>query len=406
MTNPPKTLIISQRLIYKNVGRACSYEFEDVVQALSEGQILTPRLKLVHPSLEQNWEKASKFHKFFGHNFFYLSKQFGWYRKVPLEKEHDLLFVLCGALPDIQITKSIPDWRKNFRYTVCWIEDIWDSSLEKYKKLFPLLRKFDRIYIGTSTTLPKAQEVLSQNCRYLPPGVDALSFCPPSLKLPRPIDVMFFGRRSVNMHRSLYDWAKSNRKFYYFDTFAPQRNFTDAKVHRQFTADLIQRTKYFIANKAQVTNTAMTGEQEDLSFRFFEGAAAGAVMLGHRPNIPAFHENFDWPDATIHVPADSEDLPKRLEELEQDPERTLKIRKNNVVQSLLRHDWVYRWEAILKDLDLPISEKIQERKQQLATRAAEIGKSSGPSSIGGPEQAEKTPSPATLLGSPGNRFRS
>lgn len=397
MTKSPKVLILSQRLNFKNVGRACSYEFEDAVQSLSEGQILTPRLKLVDSTQEENWEKKSKFRKFFGHNLFYLSKNFGWYHRIPLENTYDLLFVLCGALPDIQVIKSILDWRKKCGFAVCWIEDIWDSSLDQYKKLFPLLRKFDRIYIGTSTTLPKAKKVLSTKCRYLPPAVDALNFCPTSIDDPRPIDVMFFGRRSVNMHRSLYQWAQAKKKFYQFDTFAPQRNVTDAKEHRQFTADMIQRTKYFIANKAQISNSAMTGNQEDLSFRFFEGAAAGAVMLGHRPDIPAFHENFDWPDATIHVPADSLGLPQHIEELEADPVRVRKIRQNNVLQSLLRHDWVYRWEAILKDLELPISEKIVERKQQLAARATDIGKPTSTSSIGEPKPAEKSQYSATSL---------
>jgi len=378
MTKSPKVVILSPRLNFKNVGRACSYEFEDAVQGFSNGQILAPRLKLVPASDEQNWEQTSKFQKFFGHNLFHLSKQFGWYQPIQLESPCDLLFVLCGALPDIQIMKSLPGWRRKCRLAVCWIEDIWNSSLDQWAKLFPLLQRFDRIYIGTSTTLPKAQKILSPNCRYLPPGVDALKFCPPSLHDPRPIDVMFFGRRSAEMHQSLYRWAQANKRFYQFDTFAPQRNVTDPTEHRQFTADMIQRTKFFIANKAQMTNSALTGGQEDLSFRFFEGAAAGAVLLGHRPDIPAFHENFNWPDATIHVPAHSKDLPQHIEALEKDPERTRKIRQNNVVHSLQRHDWVYRWEALLHDLGFPLGEKIMARKHHLATRAAEITQEKGP----------------------------
>jgi acyl carrier protein phosphodiesterase len=41
----------------------------------------------------------------------------------------------------------------------------------------------------------------------------------------------------------------------------------------------------------------------------------------------------------------------------------------NVAQSLRRHDWAYRWEEMLRVLDLPVPSGVAERKARLAALA-------------------------------------
>ncbi|MEM6869162.1 MAG: hypothetical protein AAF528_12370, partial [Cyanobacteria bacterium P01_C01_bin.121] len=45
------------------------------------------------------------------------------------------------------------------------------------------------------------------------------------------------------------------------------------------------------------------------------------------------------------------------------------IQTNNVVNSLLKHDWVYRWEQLLTELDLPATSAMENRKSQLKSMA-------------------------------------
>lgn len=100
-------------------------------------------------------------------------------------------------------------------------------------------------------------------------------------------------------------------------------------------------------------------------FVFFEGAAGGAVILGIPPNCDAFQQNFDWEDAVISLPEDTTNVGEIIAHLDTQPERLNKIRTDNVVNSLLRHDWVYRWEKILAEVDIPLSPGMIERKAKL-----------------------------------------
>jgi hypothetical protein len=102
-----------------------------------------------------------------------------------------------------------------------------------------------------------------------------------------------------------------------------------------------------------------------MGFRFFEGAAAGTVMIGQPPDIPAFRENFDWPDAVIPIAYDEPNIAKILADLDSEPKRLAEIRKNNVIQSLLRHDWVYRWKDILHIAGLKPTPAIAAREKRL-----------------------------------------
>jgi hypothetical protein len=119
------------------------------------------------------------------------------------------------------------------------------------------------------------------------------------------------------------------------------------RQHRSLIANIAKRSRYFVANVAKINYQSETHGQVEVGFRFFEGAGAGTVMFGETPENEVFHKNFDWPDAVIHVPYDTENIGGILAELDSQPQRLDAARKNNIIQSLLRHDWVYRWRDIL-----------------------------------------------------------
>jgi hypothetical protein len=43
--------------------------------------------------------------------------------------------------------------------------------------------------------------------------------------------------------------------------------------------------------------------------------------------------------------------------------------RNNVVNALRRHDWVYRWERVLDSVGLPHTEAMRERRRRLGALA-------------------------------------
>jgi hypothetical protein len=88
-------------------------------------------------------------------------------------------------------------------------------------------------------------------------------------------------------------------------------------------------------------------------------------MIGERPDNDTFETLFDWPDAVTRLPYDSTDIGAIIEDLDRDPNRQERIRRTGVEQTLKRHDWVYRWEAILKAAGIGPVQRLHDRKDRL-----------------------------------------
>ena len=93
-------------------------------------------------------------------------------------------------------------------------------------------------------------------------------------------------------------------------------------------------------------------------------------MIGAIPKNEEFDKLCDWPDAVIELPFGSEKVDGIVRELNRQPDRLREIRRNNVCQTLLRHDWAYRWEAILGHVGLEPLPGLLARKERLKSLAA------------------------------------
>jgi hypothetical protein len=56
--------------------------------------------------------------------------------------------------------------------------------------------------------------------------------------------------------------------------------------------------------------------------------------------------------------------------LEAQPQRIAQIRRNNITNSLRRHDWAYRWREILDHVGLSVTQQLVEREAQLNSIAS------------------------------------
>jgi hypothetical protein len=144
----------------------------------------------------------------------------------------------------------------------------------------------------------------------------------------------------------------------------------DLEQHRRMMADLAKRSRYFLVNPGKFNRPEETGGVSEFGHRYFEGAAPGTVMLGEIPRNKEFKKIFNWEDAVIHLPFDSEDIGAVMKQLDREPERQMTVRRTNMIQSLLHFDWVYRWESILQIAGLSAIPALYKRKQMLAQRAA------------------------------------
>ncbi len=295
---------------------------------------------------------------------------------VRLDRDYDLFFPVFNHPWEVFALAAIPDWRARCRFAACFISELWVQEIPEY--LLEILSAFDHIFIGISHPAQEVARIVGRPCTYLPLAVDVLRFAPWPSPSPRAIDVCNIGRRSAVTHAALLRLARERRIFYYYDTVratgahGKQMTFSvgNAGEHRLLLASLLQRSRYYVANRARVNEPEATDGHEEISGRFYEGAAAGAVLIGVPPQSQQFLSQFDWPEAVIEVPFDCPDIGDRLRALDSDPARIQRIAATNVRQAALRHDWIHRLRAVFDTFGLSPTRGMLAREERLRALAA------------------------------------
>ncbi len=349
--------MFSQRNIFKNALFRCPlYEFEDTICQIDSVEILAPQPK--------NWFNLGfriANNKLLRHSTITLNPGIP---KIELKNNYDLLFAICGFPKDLLTFNTIKNWKENCKTSVCLLDEIWVKQLPEYECYLEILSKFDYVMLYYSQSVKPVSKVIGDKCFFLPPGVDALLFCPYPEPPKRSIDVYCIGRKSEITHRKLLKMANEKKLFYVYDSISGN-SAINTKEHRLLVANMAKRSRFFIVNPGLIDEPEIRGNQSEMGNRFFEGAASGTVMIGEYPKNKEFEKLFNWPDAVIHLPFSSDGIDTVIDELDRQPDRQEKLRRNNVVQSLRRHDWVYRWETVLKTAGLEPLPELLDRKKRL-----------------------------------------
>jgi hypothetical protein len=360
-------LVLSMRRLATLVGYCVTYEFEDVIGELTGAD-------RVEAGDRAALELARRTYKLLRHGTGSRSLARALSPNpsvVRLQRDYELFFPNFNHVHELYALATIPDWRKRCRYAACFVSELWLHLLPRY--LIEQLATFDHIFLGVNHGIEEVSRLIGRPCSYLPLAADVLRFSPAPQFPAREIDVYNVGRRSQVTHQALMRLAQERKIFYCYDTVAAsgidekQRTFRvdSASEHRLLLASMLQRTRYFIANRAGVNDPAYTRGPDEISARFYEGAAAGAVMIGEAPKLDSFAQQFDWPDAVIHAPFDSPDIMQILARLNADPERLARIRHSNIVNAALRHDWLHRLHTVFDTFHLPPTPAMHLRRQRL-----------------------------------------
>jgi hypothetical protein len=360
-----KVLQLSQRRISNLVAYCIGYELEDIVATVTNAErIDTTDLPAVEFS-RRAYKLARMACGSPG-----VARLFAPYprNKVVLKGEFELFFPVFSHTYELYSLATIPNWRERSRKAACFITEVWSDMLPEY--LLELLTSFDHIFIGCSHSVLEVARMTGRPCTYLPIAVDVPRFAPASPDQRRPIEISNLGRRSSVTHQALLDAAERQQFFYYYDTVAASganRTFCvdSPSEHRHLLSTLLKHSRYFIANRSFVNRPEFTAGRDEISPRFYEGAATGTVMLGESPRSDVFKRQFDWPDAVIHLPFDAPDIGRILAELNADTERLRAARRNNIREAALRHDWLHRIQVVFDTLGLPHTEKMRARAQLL-----------------------------------------
>jgi hypothetical protein len=351
----PRTLIFSQRNLSKILPFRCAhFEFEDVISTVDSVEMLAPR---IDPSTRrQTLTKQLAYHTPLALN--------PGIERTSLGSDYELFFAICGNPTDLLRVNAIGDWRGRCKKAICLIDEVWAKEIQNYRNFLRMLARFDAVVLYYSQSVRPINQLVGERCIFLPPGVDAIRFSPCPNPPERPVDIYSIGRRSATTHRAFLKMAAEEGMFYLYDSTSADQ-VLDPIEHRMLFANIAKRSRYFIVNPGLIDRPDIRGTQIEIGNRYFEAAASGSILLGERPDNGEFEKYFDWPDALIELPYNSPHAREVVTELDKQPERQFKMRQVNIQQSLLRHDWAYRWEAILKVIDTPPLPQLEARKGQL-----------------------------------------
>ncbi len=355
-SNKSRILIYSQRNIYPNDTFRCPlFEFEDIISKIDFVDIITPIQKKIS-NLKNRIVNTVATNISFAIN--------PGVNKISINKEYDLLIFICAFPKDLlNIVKNI-DIMKNCKHSVCLVDEMWVKSFKNYGCYFKLLKKFDYVILYYSQSVEPVSNIIEKKCYFLPPGIDAIKFCPYPVFPKRFVDVYSYGRRSEITHQKLLKISKDNNLYYVYDSISG--NITlNGMEHRHLLANTAKRSRYIIVNPGLIDRPEVRGKQIEIGNRYIEGAASGCIMIGEKPRNDEYEKIFNWIDAVIELPYNSEKIDVIINELDRQPIRQEQIRKNNIVQSLKRNDWLYRWETILKIVGIPLTPNMIERKIRL-----------------------------------------
>lgn len=286
-----------------------------------------------------------------------------------LPEKRDLFFYVAMRPDNLLMLSAMPNWRESARKAGVFLFETWSLQAERYKKYLRLLDDFDRVFVFNPNSVASVQRFTSTPVTYLPAGIDCLSATPFPSPAPRPIDVYCMGRIDEPVHEELLRMTQRDELFYLWDRGAVpvSHGYPQARLR---TRHLIRRSRFFTSFNFRLGKKGLeSGGEEAIPARVFEASAGGAVMIGSAPNLPEFETLFDWDDAFVTMPDDAADVPEFYRSLDLEKDRYRRAGIRSAAQSLRRHDWVYRWETVLEQMDLPIPPAVRERKARLAALA-------------------------------------
>lgn len=343
-SDTPRVLLFSQRNVEVHMWEAPQLEFEDIILEVESARLLAP--PNTWTSSRSMWMQRA------GNVARRLTGRAKAWPIAPqrVEGEYDLFFATFHFLRNVAMVNQLRELRARCKLMACFLIEVWSPELRKGDPYIELLAQFDHIFVFNGAIADRLQALTGRPCTFLPTAVDAFRFSPYPVRPERTVDVYNFGRGSDVIHRQLQAMAERDELFYVHARV--NHAVPDYRAHRVLVANLMRRSRFFLAHKINEDRRPLTGGDEALATRFFEGVAGGAVLLGSRPACPEFDACFPWDDVVLPVPWKPADLGAVLREIDAQPERLAHLRRENATQALRRHDWAHRWAHVLETVGL------------------------------------------------------
>jgi hypothetical protein len=197
---------------------------------------------------------------------------------------------------------------------IVYLFDTLPSQMNRIRRLFSG-REWDVCVTSFDDAVPMLERVTRRPWHHVDQAVslDYFPIVPPAEKV---IHFSSYGRRHPRVHEAVRRFCEVKGLYYDFTTH--DRNGPTADpltLFRQFAWHL-SHSLFTFCWPVEVTSPARAGELSPVTCRWFEAAAAGAVMLGQPPKNPHFRKLFgDEAVTQINPDADVNAILKQLEQI-------------------------------------------------------------------------------------------
>ncbi len=362
-----RILIVSTRGLTPFLARANLYEFENLAAELDQVDVFAPS---AYGDLEGRRGAIAKTRRRIEEE---LARRTG--RGDTEGAPYDLVLVFFQNMSDLERLRPLQRWTSLGRRSAALCQEIWETAIVPGRSDFERLNLFDQLFLTLSGSVEPLARALDTPVAELPFGVDAALFSPRGPGRPRTIDFYAMGRRHEGMHADLIAHARKEEFFYAYDSLrmTGRTLYNDVFEHRLLTSRMIQSTRFFAVNRGRFDTPDLIADQDEVNPRYYEGASAGATMVGAVPRGESFTRLMGWPDAVIPFDPESQKIVPFLQELAGQTERLESARRRGVRECLTRHDWMFRWRALLETLGLDEPPSLARREEELHKRAAPWG---------------------------------
>lgn len=361
-----RILLVTLRRVNTHAAWCTNYAFEDVIRSVDDVDMLEldpgPHFELrQHVARSIAWR--IRYRAFADVN--------PGVKPVKLNRDYDVFVFVCMNVWDLLYLNAIANWQTRCKVKLCYMVEIYAGQVAELQHLLRRLQDFDQIFCSCAGSVDAISRIVNKPCHHVPLAVDVLRFTPYPKPPARVIDVFSIGRRCEPVHQALRRLAAARDFFYLYDTVpSPLIRPSNPIEHREMLASAARVSRFYISFPAKFGDDEPHGQSE-VGSRYFEGAAAGAVLLGQAPGVLAFRRDFPWPDAVVELNADGSDVADVLADLSRRPDELARLGVRNAMAALRWHDWARRWSSILETIGLAPRPALNERVRALEALAAE-----------------------------------
>lgn len=201
----------------------------------------------------------------------------------------DVLWLVVMG-PESSPLDLLRGWDRRVGYKILYVMDTLPHQIEALRALTRATR-WDLAITSFPEAVPWLERETGVPWRAVPQGISKERFVPRPPE-ERSIAVASYGRRLPVVHRAIDAWALARGLHYEVSIASSVDRSLDVRYLYRHYAFHLTRSVFAVSWPVEVTHPGRAGGQSPLTCRWFEAAAAGAVMIGAPPKDPAFEALF------------------------------------------------------------------------------------------------------------------